>query len=72
MRDDVFVNKIIDIVDPKRELSAPDLVKLVEEKFTSTKKVISPCCAYCRDVEICMEACDMVNRKTCFVQRTAQ
>jgi len=35
MRDDVFVHKIIEIVDPKFALSAPEVIKLVEEKFTA-------------------------------------
>jgi len=43
MRDDVFVHKIIEIVDPKFALSAPEVIKLVEEKFTSTNSTMVPC-----------------------------
>jgi len=34
--DEMFITCILDIVDPKRELSPQEVVKLVEEKFTST------------------------------------
>ena len=34
--DEMFITCILDIVDPKRELSPQAVIKLVEEKFTST------------------------------------
>ena len=33
--DEMFITCILDIVDPKRELSPLQVIKLMEEKFTS-------------------------------------
>ena len=41
--DEMFITCILDIVDPKRELSPTLVIKLVAEKFASTNKQSVPC-----------------------------
>ena len=47
MKDESFVHAIVQIVDPERKLSAPQILSLVEEKFTSTNPQSMPCCEKC-------------------------
>lgn len=43
MKFEEFINKFYDIVDPKRQLSNDDIIKLVDEKFKDTPLVCSIC-----------------------------
>ena len=46
--------KVESIVDPKGGLSSEDILKLVEEKFTSTNNARSEIAAICIELDCCM------------------
>ena len=46
MRDEVFVNYIIKTVDPNCNLSKEEVIKRVEEKFTSDNSAMAKICPY--------------------------
>lgn len=64
MRDDIFVHKIIEIVDPQFALSAPEVIKLVEEKFTPTNIDYAKCADDILKLEL---ADEIINKHGCLV-----
>ena len=44
---------------------------IAEAEKPSHNSQITQCCAKCKDIDICMESCDMKVKSSCFRSRTA-
>jgi hypothetical protein len=42
-----------------------------EKFFTANNSQITQCCSFCKDLSICMDACDNMNKLSCFRKCTA-
>ena len=49
--DEMFITCILDIVDPKRELSPEAVIKLVEDRFTPNGPNSKPACSCCQAMD---------------------